>query len=176
MGQLQLVSKQRERSVGIKYSTFIPVWNPANGGQQFYQFLINDTVCIKQTGRGRGGKESTFTVFKVFSPKMEGPEKWTGQEHGRKMAGPPTSPSTTRTKIIAFTNKVIALFKRVAFLVLFGYLIYKLMESVQKLDGKETKLHSFGNSVFFTRTPFPLLLLYTFISWYFVNKISINFA
>ena len=122
-------------------------------------FLINDTVCIKQTGRGRGGKESTFTVFKVFSPKMEGPEKWTGQEHGRKMAGPPTSPSTTCTKIIAFTNKVIALFKRVAFLVLFGYLIYKLVESVQKLDGKETKLHSFGNSVFFTRTPFPLLWL-----------------
>ena len=60
-----------------------------------------------------------------------------------KNGGASTSASITRNKLIAFTNKIIALFKRVTFLVLFGYLIYKVVESVQKLESKETGSHSF---------------------------------
>ena len=73
---------------------------------------------------------------------MDELEKWTGREHGKKMAGPPTSASSTQKTILSFINKVIALAKRVIFVALFGYLIYKLVESVAKLESDESGSHS----------------------------------
>ena len=58
------------------------------------------------------------------------------------MAGPLTSASNTQNTIPSFINKVIALAKKVAFMALFGNLVYKLVESVVKLESDESGSHS----------------------------------